>query len=49
MSRGKGRKKFKKGVFILPSIFTSLNLFARFTQSPLLCRDTFFRPHGQSL
>ena len=30
MSRGKGRKKFKKGVFILPSIFTSLNLFCAF-------------------
>jgi CDP-diacylglycerol--serine O-phosphatidyltransferase len=30
MSRGKGRRKFKKGVFILPSIFTSLNLFCAF-------------------
>jgi CDP-diacylglycerol--serine O-phosphatidyltransferase len=30
MSRGKGRKKFKRGVFILPSIFTSLNLFCAF-------------------
>ena len=30
MSRGRGRKKLKKGVFILPSIFTSLNLFCAF-------------------
>lgn len=30
MSRGKGRRKLKKGVFILPSIFTSFNLFCAF-------------------
>ena len=30
MSRGKGRRRLKKGVFILPSIFTSLNLFCAF-------------------
>lgn len=30
MKRGKGRKKIKRGIYILPSIFTSLSLFCGF-------------------
>ena len=30
MKRGKGRKKIKRGIYILPSIFTSLSLFSGF-------------------
>jgi len=30
MSRGKGKRKIKRGIYILPSIFTSLSLFCGF-------------------
>jgi len=43
MSRGKGRRRLKKGVFILPSIFTSLNLFCAFYSITASLQGHFLR------